>query len=130
MTLADGIRKLGFRKWYERQLLRSHAHMVLTFLCTIGLFAAFEGMGRFRASADQLNNLIAILICAAIGVWAMRRYLRLLAAAEATANQADCPQCGTYGRFTLVHEDRASGGVEVCCRKCQRQWQIVPPGEE
>lgn len=130
MKLADGIRKLGFRKWYERQLLQSHAHMVLTFLCAIGLFGAFEGMGRFRAGADQLNNLIAIVLCAAIGVWALRRYLRLLASAEATANQADCPQCETYGRFTLVREDGKTGEVEVCCRKCQRQWVIVPPGED
>lgn len=130
MKLADGIRKLGFRKWYERQLLQSHAHMVLTFLCTIGLLGAFEGMGRFRASADQLNNLLAIVICAAVGLWAMRRYLRLLSHAEATANQADCPQCDTYARFTLVREDPRSGEVEVCCRKCQRQWTILPPGGE
>ena len=43
MKLAEGIRKHGFRKWYERELLQSHAHLVLTFLCAIGLFAAFEG---------------------------------------------------------------------------------------
>jgi hypothetical protein len=30
--LYDGIRKVGFRKWYERELLSSHAHMVLAFL--------------------------------------------------------------------------------------------------
>jgi hypothetical protein len=127
MKLADGIRKHGFRKWYERELLQSHAHMVLTFLCSIGIVGAFEGMGRFRAAADQVNNLIAIVLCTAIGIWALRRYLRLLSAAEAIANQADCPQCETYGRFTLVNEDRRSGEVEVRCRKCERQWRIVPP---
>jgi hypothetical protein len=29
MKLAEGIRKHGFRKWYERELLQSHAHMLL-----------------------------------------------------------------------------------------------------
>jgi hypothetical protein len=28
-SLADGIRRVGFRKWYERELLSSHAHMAL-----------------------------------------------------------------------------------------------------
>ena len=37
MKLADGIRKHGFRKWYERELLQSHAHLVLTFLCAMGI---------------------------------------------------------------------------------------------
>jgi hypothetical protein len=127
MTLADGIRKHGFRKWYERELLQSHAHMVLTFLCTIGIFAAFEGMGRFRGATDQINNLIAIVVCVSIGIWAMRRYLWLLSHAEATAHQAECPECSTYARFTLVGENRASGEVEVCCRKCARRWKILPP---
>ena len=49
MKLAEGIRKHGFRKWYERELLQSHAHLLLTFLCMIGLFAAFEALGRFRS---------------------------------------------------------------------------------
>jgi hypothetical protein len=35
MVLAEGIRKHGFRKWYERQLLRGHGHMALTFLCRL-----------------------------------------------------------------------------------------------
>jgi molybdopterin synthase catalytic subunit len=42
MLLSDGIRRIGFRKWYERTLLASHAHLVLCFLCLIGVFAAFE----------------------------------------------------------------------------------------
>ena len=75
MKLADGIRKHGFRKWYERELLQSHAHLVLTFLCAIGLFAAFEALGRFRSLSDQLTDVLAILIFCAVGIWALRRYL-------------------------------------------------------
>lgn len=125
MKLADGIRKHGFRKWYERELLQSHAHLVLTFLCTIGLFAAFEAMGRFRSLNDQLTDILAILICTVVGIWALRSYLRLLMHAEVTAHQADCPNCKTYGRFTLESENARDSLVLVCCRKCQHRWTIT-----
>jgi hypothetical protein len=124
MGLADGIRKHGFRKWYERELLQSHAHLVLTFLCTIGLFAGFELLDGRAPALDQLADLLTILLCAAVGVWALRRYLFLLTHAEATANQAECPRCKTYARFTLVAENRSHDAVEVCCRKCEQRWTI------
>ena len=73
MKLADGIRKHGFRKWYERELLQSHAHLLLCFLCVIGLFAAFEAAWRFEGGLDRLANLGAGLLCAATGLWALRR---------------------------------------------------------
>jgi hypothetical protein len=124
MKLADGIRKHGFRRWYERELLQSHAHLVVTFLCVIGVFAAFEGSLRFRGWSDQFGNIAAILVLSGAGIWAMRRYLYLLTHAEAVAHQADCPACGTYGRLQLVRPDESGDSVPVCCRKCQYQWCI------
>jgi hypothetical protein len=125
MKLAEGIRKHGFRKWYERELLQSHAHLLLTFFCTIGLFAAFEALGRFRSVGDQLTDIVAIGVCAVTGVWALRRYLCLLMHAEVTAHQADCPACKVYGRFKLASEDDKNGSVQVCCNKCQHRWTIT-----
>lgn len=125
MQLADGIRRLGFRKWYERELLKSHAHLTLTILCTVGLLGAFEAATQFRDLQDQMINAAAIVGSGAIGVWALRRYLYLLMHAESVANQADCPQCGVYARFKLA-EGRAEGsGVRVCCRDCSHQWSIA-----
>jgi hypothetical protein len=124
MKLADGIRKHGFRKWYERQLLQSHAHLALTFLCTIGVFMAFEAASRFRSFSDQLSDLIAVPLCAGVGVWALRRYLFLLHHAEAVAHQADCPHCGTYGRLALVQPHPGGESVAVRCRHCNHQWLI------
>lgn len=125
MKLADGIRKHGFRKWYERELLQSHAHMVLLFLCVIGLFAAFEAASKFRTMADQITDLVAALLCAAIGLWALRRYLRLLSSAEAVAHQADCPHCKTYGRLELMPAQGAEDEVHVRCRHCGHAWHII-----
>lgn len=124
-SLADGIRRVGFRKWYERELLSSHAHMLLAFLCVIALMAGMEAF--FGASrSGKLTNVLLVLISGGIGLWALRRYLYLLMHAEEVANQANCPQCTTYGSLTLVEEDRRSGAALVCCKKCQHRWTIVP----
>lgn len=126
MKLADGIRKHGFRTWYERQLLQSHAHLALTFCCLVGVFAAFEASSKFHSLADQITDVAAVLVSAGIGLWALRRYLFLLSHAEAVAHQADCPQCGTYGRLELLSAAGAGAcdAVTVRCRKCGHAWHI------
>jgi hypothetical protein len=127
MHLTDGIRKHGFRKWYERQLLQSHGHLALSFICLVGVFAAFEALMRFRSWADQLTDIVAIGLCVACGIWAIRRYLYLLHHAEMVAHQAECKQCGDYGRLRLVDGERAlatAEEVKVGCKKCGHEWHI------
>lgn len=124
-SLADGIRKFGFRKWYERELLSSHAHMLLAFLCVIALMAAMEAF--HGASREQkIVNVFLCIVSGLVGLWALRRYLYLLMHAEEVANQANCPQCTTYGRLTLHATDRQSGVLDVRCNKCQHAWKISP----
>ncbi len=122
MRLADGIRKLGFRKWYERELLQSHGHMALTLLCTIGIMGALEASSGSRSQGDRITDMLTMLLCAGAGLWSLRRYLYLLAHAEAIANQADCPECGTYARLRLVGTDGSR--VRVGCRQCSHEWLI------
>jgi Zn ribbon nucleic-acid-binding protein len=124
MKLAQGIRKHGFRKWYERELLRGHAHLVLLLFCALGIMAAIEAAWRYRSPGDQLIDFGAVLVCAAVGVWAVRRYLYLLTHAEMVANQADCPACQTYGRLELLAADDRGESVQVRCRKCAHEWRI------
>jgi hypothetical protein len=123
-SLAAGVRRVGFRKWYERELLSSHAHMLLCFLAAIGLIASFEAM-RGATTNEKLLDLLFIVACAAIGLWSLRRYLYLLMHAEEIANQANCPSCKSYGRFTVAQEDRRNNRLRVCCKKCQREWDIA-----
>jgi hypothetical protein len=124
MKLAAGIRKHGFRKWYERELMRSHAQLALLLASTIGLLAAFEAASKFRGWVDQVIDVAAIVVCAAVGLRSLRRYLYLLMHAEAVANQADCPSCGAYARFRLVSADAQDEDASVCCRNCGHQWTI------
>ena len=120
--LGEAIRQHGFRKWYERELLQSHAHLVLAFLCAVGVFGAIDAHDRLLPWADQAGRIASVMLCMVVGIWALRRYLYLLNHAEATANQADCPDCGVYARFTVIAERMES--VEVCCRQCARHWTI------
>jgi predicted Zn finger-like uncharacterized protein len=124
MKLAEGIRRHGFRKWYERELLQSHAHLALTFICVVGVFAALEAAFRYRTLADRLFDVMAVFVCAATGVWALRRYLFLLTHAEAVAHQADCPQCQAYGRLELLQSDASGQTVQVRCLHCGHVWRI------
>ncbi|HUG25012.1 MJ0042-type zinc finger domain-containing protein [Piscinibacter sp.] len=124
MDVADGIRKRGFRKWYERELIQSHGHLVLTFLCAVGLFATFEVHSGSAPWSAQIADLGAVVLLSAVGVWSLRRYLYLLSHAEAIANQAVCPQCETYGRFGLVEDDPRRQQLKVRCRKCEHEWPI------
>lgn len=121
--LAQGIREVGFRRWYERELLSGHAQLVLLMLCTVGFMACLEVMSSLHGGERLLNALYAVL-CALAGVWALRRYLFLLMRAESIANQANCPACGTYGRLRLVSEDPQHQDLTVSCRHCQATWRI------
>jgi hypothetical protein len=122
VRLADGIRKHGFRKWYERELLQSHAHLALTIVCSLGIFGGLESFGAGRALSDHVADVATVLLCTAVGLWALRRYLYLLSHAEAVAHQADCPGCGTYARLQLVQPPPTAtdSPVHVSCR----QWSI------
>jgi hypothetical protein len=121
--LAEGVRRFGFRKWYERELLSSHAHLLLTLLCTIALIGMLE-VFRGGSVGEKLLDVLLFIVSAVIGLWSLRRYLYLLMHAEEVANQASCPACSAYARFDVVHEDRRRGQTGVRCRACRHEWSI------
>jgi hypothetical protein len=118
------IRRLGFRKWYERELLRSHANLVLLLLSAIGLLTAAEIYDRRVALSDQLQVLACVVASAAIGVHALRRYLYLLNHAEFVADQAVCGQCEHYAAFEKIDEGATPEELSVSCRHCHHAWVI------
>lgn len=126
-TLADGIRRVGFRTWYERELLSSHAHMVLALLSVVAMLASFEAF-RGASPMEKLVNTAFVLVCAAIALWSLRRYLFLLMHAEEMANQANCSQCQAYGQLQLQdlqdRRDLTGALVPVCCKRCGFRWNL------
>jgi hypothetical protein len=119
---SDRMGRLGFRKWYERELLSGHAHLVLSILSVVALLASMES---FRDGPSvRLENVVFAVISGAIGLWSLRRFLYLTMRAEAVANQAVCSACGEYGRFGVVGRNPSRNETEVCCRKCAHRWVI------
>ncbi len=138
MDIVEGVRKLGFRKWYERQLIEAHAWLVTGFLLLILAFALFEvgndvaGRNRFLLMAAALASVIGCFL-------AWQRYQHVLAFTELAAELAICPHCATYGRLSVVrstpHRDSALAAnplledlpqLQVRCRQCAGEWHIKP----
>jgi ABC-type nickel/cobalt efflux system permease component RcnA len=125
MAIPSAIRQRGFAKWYERELMIGHGHLVLLLLSTLAALGALEAFQ--RPGSERLLMAFSLLAAAGIGAWALRRYLFHLMRAEAIANQAVCPRCHTYARFDVEAADAAEAGgdaMAVCCRACGHRWRI------
>lgn len=124
MKAVKTIRRIGFRKWYERELLQSHLHLVLLLLSTLGMLGSAEAYDRGQALGAQLTMLTCALASAVIGYWALRRYLYLLNHAEYVADQAVCRSCDTYAKWDVTAEQASQNKMTVCCRGCGNRWSI------
>ena len=69
---ARSIGKLGFRKWYERRLIESHAWLITCFLCALGIAASLEGLS-FRRP-DALFTLLFVFVAGLVCWHALKRY--------------------------------------------------------
>ena len=119
MEPADSIRRLGFNRWYERQLIEGHAWFISGFICMIHIAACVEELS-FRGSAWHVLGYVALVLGAgAVGIYGIVRYQQILVEAERVGERATCPGCGTYARFKLFADCVAR------CRKCDRQWRLL-----
>jgi hypothetical protein len=135
MKVAEEIRKLGFRRWYERQLVVSHGYLVVAFLALILLLAGIEGMDYLRRSVG-FYLLVAVGAAAAgtLMFIAWRRFNVLLARAELFAEHAECPRCKAWGKFLVIAaepsaaDDPPEAGrphwIKVRCNVCGNEWKL------
>ena len=129
MPIDVALRRTGFRRWYERQLIESHAYLVTGFLSLIMMGVALE-MIEFRESLGNALMLVAIsgvggLLC----IHAWLRFQSLLSRAETLAEQAVCADCRTYGRFEVVSAHDSAEALTgrlltVRCRQCAHEWRM------
>jgi hypothetical protein len=125
-AFADFIQLRGFKKWYERELARSHVQLLLLLCSTLAVFGAMEGLFEAQGSARWWLA-ISLLTALAIGAWALRRYLFLLMRAETVARQAVCEECQAYGRWDVRSHSTSPDDevrMDVCCRACGHLWQV------
>jgi hypothetical protein len=137
MELAEGIRKIGFVRWYERQLIEAHVYLITAFLCLILLTACLEGFNSRAPGLEPLMRLLGMLAGCCGGVWGVRRYGAIIGVAEDAAGQSVCRNCAAYGQLEVLNagllaprmlEEKETGRVAppvaVRCRKCGCEWII------
>lgn len=140
MDPTASIRKLGFRRWYERQLIVSHAALVTCFLCVI-LVAALMEQITFRDFGWRPAGMLATALGALVLAWvSWRQFITRLLRAERYGASSICPKCGAYGRFNILAtgmdshpgpRDTATAvspldaaWLRVECRQCQETWRM------
>ncbi len=128
-TPAEGIARLGFRIWYERQLIEGHVWFVTAFLCAVLIMALMEELNLRGPGPLSLTVLAVIVVATLTGAVALRRYIRMLARAEALAEQCVCPGCASYGVVRVleagrVDDDDQPQWIRVSCKKCNNEWRL------
>lgn len=119
MEPARAIGRLGFRRWYERQLLESHAWLVTCLLAAFAALALIEGID-FKASFFASLTRGAMALAAGLLSWlALQRYAMMLVRANRLADRATCAGCGAYGRFEML-----DAHAHVRCHSCRHEWHL------
>lgn len=124
MSLAKGIRKHGFRNWYERALLGSHGWLVVALFGAFAALAAVESLMGSDNWADRAGYALGAFAAGAVTLLTLLRFLRQLVRAQTAATQAKCPECEAYGRLKVVGESHQEAWVRVSCRACQHEWMM------
>jgi hypothetical protein len=138
MDIVARIRRQGFRKWYERQLVDCHLAFVTCFLAGIVVASCLSAL-QLRGPAWVSAALLATAFVAGALCWySWRRYITVLERAEAYGSRSTCPTCKAYSRFEIVASGSVAEGayldpqakplpypwLRVQCRKCGTAWRL------
>ena len=131
MTSAEGIRKLGFRRWYERQLIEGHVYFITCFLSMIVVAVCLEQID-WRQPLRELATLLYVVSGVLLCLFSLRRYKLLLLRAESLGRQSTCTHCSTYGVLQVLDAaavEAADGApdnawIRVRCKKCGHEWRM------
>lgn len=127
-TIDRSIARLGFRRWYERQMIESHACLVTCFLCALLLAVCLESVLP-RGGALGSPGTLLLGFAAIVGtIWSWNHYHLVFTRAERYGSVANCPACGTYARFEVERanpSDRPDEPLlQVRCRQCRHGWTM------
>lgn len=132
MPVAENIRKLGFRRWHERQLIEAHASLVTAFLGVIVVAVCLDQLHWRDAGVKPLIMLGLAAVGIALCFKTVTFYFKVLFRAEHFATQATCSGCKAYGVIEVVtmstpasHETAAGAEwLKVRCKKCGHDWTM------
>ena len=122
MGPAGSIGKLGFQRWYERELLYCHSWLVACVLCAFALLAVLEDVNLAESGWRAAPAVLTAFVAGCIAWYALARYLSMLMRALYVAERSTCPRCGTHGKYRLV--GATPRAMTVHCRRCDGEWSI------
>lgn len=138
MDIATRIRKVGFRKWYERQLIDSHLSFTTCLLCGLTVASCLEAVSFTELGWTGIALLTTVAGAILLGAYSWRRYVAVLERAERYGNRSHCPACHVYARFEILATGSPAEGayrdpveaslpspwLRVRCRACGTGWRM------
>ena len=118
---ARSIEKLGFKRWYERQLIESHAWLTSCILCSLAICAVLELVGLRVRSLTSLVTLALVYLAGVLAWHSLKRYRKIMGEAERLSEQSTCKSCRTYAAFDLTGEEP----LRARCRQCGHEWRFT-----
>ena len=122
MDPIENIRRLGFKRWYERQLIDSHACLVTALLAGILIAICIESVHLSRFDFNSLQMLAIIFVMGLVAIGSGRRFSAGLSRAEHFARKSVCPRCNSYAKFSIL--SNYGPGLRVRCLKCPSEWTL------
>ena len=119
MEPAASIGRLGFARWYERQLIEGHAWFISCVLCLVAVAACAEEMSFRGTPLRLLLYFLLVFTALKVGVYGMIRYQQIMTFAENLGEHATCRSCGAYARFRMISPSN------VRCRRCGNEWRLI-----
>lgn len=135
MTPAEGIAKLGFRRWYERELIDGHVCLVTCIMSLILIAVCLDQIEWRGPFVRLVFTLAALALGGALCFESLRRYGFLLARAECFGEQSSCAKCKVYGVLQVIGAGVGkarplplappdNSWVRVRCKRCGHEWRI------
>ena len=122
MLPASNIGKLGFQRWFQRELIVCHTWLAACLLCAFAMLALVEDLSLRRFEWALVPPLVESFVAGAIAWYALTRYLYMLMRALRVAERSICARCGANGDYRLV--GATPSAMTVACRKCGNEWTI------
>lgn len=139
--VVDRIRELGFRQWYERELIFAHLWLVTCFLGMVVVLAGVEVLGIKETLTQNLAGLALGIGGGLVSLYSWARYQARMTLAERLGDHATCGRCGTYAIFKVLSGGDGAGGrmgqsdddseddpggvwLRVRCKRCEHEWAI------
>lgn len=119
--VIERIRRLGFRRWHERELIAGHGWLVVCFVSMIMVAAGLELLSIGEGVVEFLADSLLVGGGGWLGWFAWRRYRAAMQLAGSVSEQAVCARCGHYGfRAGEARGER----LRADCPRCDNHWWV------